>query len=55
MTGPIGGTEGMTKLTPKGSKLEKAVPLGRFGDGSEYDIRFAWYDMASDDQSCTCR
>ncbi|WWC91640.1 uncharacterized protein L201_006586 [Kwoniella dendrophila CBS 6074] len=30
--GPIGNTEGMSRLTPKGTNPENGVPLGRMGD-----------------------
>ncbi|KAH8084259.1 2,4-dienoyl-CoA reductase [Filobasidium floriforme] len=33
--GPIGGTPGMERLSPKGDKSIEAVPLGRMGDGDE--------------------
>jgi peroxisomal 2,4-dienoyl-CoA reductase len=33
--GPIGGTVGMDKLTPKGDKTLESVPLGRMGDGGK--------------------
>ncbi|ORY33512.1 putative 2,4-dienoyl-CoA reductase [Naematelia encephala] len=33
--GPIGGTVGMDRLTPKGHKPENDVPLGRMGDGED--------------------
>ncbi|WRT70286.1 uncharacterized protein IL334_007284 [Kwoniella shivajii] len=33
--GPIGNTEGMSRLTPKGWKPENDIPLGRIGDTSD--------------------
>ncbi|WWC64638.1 uncharacterized protein I303_107249 [Kwoniella dejecticola CBS 10117] len=33
--GPIGGTEGMSRLTPKGWKPENDIPLGRMGATSD--------------------
>jgi len=33
--GPIGGTEGMDRLTPKGDKSLEKIPLGRMGDKDE--------------------
>ena len=35
---PIGGTEGMDRLSPKGSKIESQIPLQRMGDPGELFI-----------------